>query len=243
MSRQEDGIPAARQPRHRAVRRHRRPGQAQAAARVLPPARGRPAAAGVPHHRVLAEEVRADHRAVPGARRAGVRRVLHHQAHRSVLAVVRGTTVVRARRAGPRHRTEGCRPAGGQGDRRLAPAAVPPGRAARRVHLGRGHARRGGPGQGRPGDRREAVRRRPGVGAGAEPVGARGLRRVAGVPHRPLPGQGIGRQHPRVPVRERAVRADLEPAVHPLRADRRAGERCRSRAGPRSTTQPAPTGT
>ena len=30
---------------------------------------------------------------------------------------------------------------------------------------------------------------------------------------------------------------------HPLRADRRAGERCRSRGGPRSTTRPAPTGT
>ena len=91
-------------------------------------------------------------------------------------------------------------------------ASLPPGRAAGRVHLGGRHARCRGPGHRRdPGDHREAVRHRPGLGARAEPGGARGLRRVAGLPHRPLPGQGVGRQHPRVPVRERAVRADLEP--------------------------------
>src|SRR6476660_6250704 len=49
-------------------------------------------------------------------------------------------------------------------------------------------------------------------GPGPEPGGARGLRRVAGVPHRPLPGQGIGRQHPGLPLRQRPVRAGLESA-------------------------------
>ena len=39
-------------------------------------------------------------RAVPRARRAGVQRLLHHQAHRPVLAVVRGTRVVRGGRPG-----------------------------------------------------------------------------------------------------------------------------------------------
>ena len=51
-----------------------------------------------------------------------------------------------------------------------------------------------------------------------------GVRRVAGLPHRPLPGEGVGRQHPRPPVRQRPVRAHLEPGPHPLRADRRPGE-------------------
>ena len=67
---------------------------------------------------------------------------------------------------------------------------------------------------------------------------ARRVRRVAGLPHRPLPRQGIGRQHPRLPVRERALRADLEPEVHQVRADRRAGDADRRAAGRRSTTRP-----
>src|SRR5438552_1565218 len=91
-------LPETGQSCHRAVRRDRRPGQAQAAARPVPPARGRAAAEGVPDHRGLAAQRRADHRAVPRARRAGVYRLLHHQAHRPVLAVVRGTRVVRGGR-------------------------------------------------------------------------------------------------------------------------------------------------
>ena len=45
-------------------------------------------------------QYRADRRAVPGARRAGVHRLLHHQAHRPVLAVVRRTPVLRGGRPG-----------------------------------------------------------------------------------------------------------------------------------------------
>ena len=97
-------------------------------------------------------------------------------------------------------------------DWRFPPAAVPPGHPARRVHVHGGHAGRLRPGQRpEPGDRREAVRHRPGVGAGAEPRPASGLRRVADLPHRPLPGQGIGRQHLGVQVRQRDARAGLEP--------------------------------
>ena len=60
-------------------------------------------------------------------------------------------------------------------------------------------------------DHREAVRHRSRLGEGAQPDGPRRLRRVAGLPHRPLPREGIDRQHPRLPLRQRAVRADLEP--------------------------------
>ena len=40
------------------------------------------------------------------------------------------------------------------------------------------------------------------------------LRRAAGLPHRPLPGQGDRPEHAGVPVRELHVRADLEPQLH-----------------------------
>ena len=45
------------------------------------------------------------------------------------------------------------------------------------------------------------------------------LKRVPGLPDRPLPGQGDRPEHAGVPVRERHVRADLEPQLHRLRAD------------------------
>ena len=51
--------------------------------------------------------------------------------------------------------------------------------------------------------------------------GARDVLRGADLPDRPLPRQGAGAQHPRVPVRQRAVRADLEPQLHRPRPDRR----------------------
>ena len=59
-------------------------------------------------------------------------------------------------------------------------------------------------------------------GPGAQRVAARDLRRGADLPHRPLPRQGGGAEHPRLPVRQRPVRADLEPRPHRPRADRRA---------------------
>ena len=54
-----------------------------------------------------------------------------------------------------------------------------------------------------------------------ERVDPRGVRREPDLSHRPLPGQGGGAQHPGLPVRERSVRADLEPQLHRPRADRR----------------------
>ena len=51
---------------------------------------------------------------------------------------------------------------------------------------------------------------------------AHDLRRGPDLPHRPLPRQGGGAQHPGLPVRQRPVRAHLEPPAHRPRADRRA---------------------
>ena len=63
----------------------------------------------------------------------------------------------------------------------------------------------------------------------AERRAARGLRRGADLPDRPLPRQGGGAEHPGLPVRQRALRADLAPQPHRPRPDRRArGARARA---------------
>ena len=60
---------------------------------------------------------------------------------------------------------------------------------------------------------REALRPRPRLGAGAQlPRGGR-PRRAADLPHRPLPRQGDGPEHPRLPLRQLDLRAALEPQV------------------------------
>ena len=63
------------------------------------------------------------------------------------------------------------------------------------------------------------------------------LRRVAGLPHRPLPGQGGGAEHPRVPLRQRPVRADLEPQLHRPHPDRHP-RGARARHAARTSTRP-----
>ena len=70
---------------------------------------------------------------------------------------------------------------------------------------------------------REAVRARPGLGQAAQPRGRQGLPRVAGLSHRPLPGQGDRPQPAGLPVRQRDLRAALEPALRRPRADHRRG--------------------
>ena len=73
--------------------------------------------------------------------------------------------------------------------------------------------------------------------------GPRGLRRGAGLPHRPLPRQGGGAEHPRAALRQRPLRADLEPQPHRPHPDRRAGD-ARGRLARRpSTRRRAPTAT
>ncbi len=69
------------------------------------------------------------------------------------------------------------------------------------------------------------------------------LRRGAGLPHRPLPGQGDRPQPARLPLRQRHLRAALEPPLRRPRADHRG--RGPRRRGPRrsSTRRPAPVAT
>ena len=71
------------------------------------------------------------------------------------------------------------------------------------------------------GRHREAVRPRPRLGEAAQPRGRQGLPRVAGLPHRPLPRQGDGPEPAGLPVRQRHLRAALEPALRRPRADHR----------------------
>ena len=141
-----------------------------------------------------------------------------------------------------------------------------PGRAARPDRRGAGDARQpavlprdpavgvrrdrrpAGPGRPRPraprgrlatGGHREAVRARPRIGGPAQPRGRQGLPGAAGLPHRPLPGQGDRPQPAGLPVRERHLRAHLEPAPHRPRADHRGGVDGDREPRARSTRRPA----
>ena len=93
------------------------------------------------------------------------------------------------------------------------------------------------------GDHGEAVRHRPRQRARAQRDRPRGLRRGADLPHRPLPRQGGGAEHPRAALRQRPLRADLEPQPHRPHPDRRARDARGRRARPASTRRPAPSAT
>ena len=98
--------------------------------------------------------------------------------------------------------------------------ALLPRRSAGRVRDDRQRARRAAEHGGLdPADRREAVRPRPGLGAPPERDPAAALHRGGDLPDRPLPRQGDGPEHARAAVRERHLRADLEPPVHRSRPD------------------------
>ena len=78
---------------------------------------------------------------------------------------------------------------------------------------------------------REAVRPRPGVGARAGRHRAPLVPGVAGLPDRPLPGQGDRPEHLRAAVREHDLRADLEQRLRrPRAADGRRVARASSTA-------------
>ena len=68
---------------------------------------------------------------------------------------------------------------------------------------------------------REAVRPRPRQRPPARRRPARDLRRVADLPHRPLPRQGDGPERPGPALRQRHLRAALEPPLHRPRPDHR----------------------
>ena len=124
--------------------------------------------------------------------------------------------------------------------RRREPAPALSERAAERGAVGGAHARRGRPRRALAHHHGKAVRHRSRERGGAQRQAARGVRRGADLPHRPFPRQGAGAEHPRVPLRQRPVRADLEPQFHRSRADRRAGDARPRQARRRSTSRPAP---
>ena len=117
-----------------------------------------------------------------------------------------------------------------------AAAGVLPGDPAVPVrHRGRRPVRRR-PDRPRPGGRREAVRPRPGVGAGARRRAAHVPRRVADLPDRPLPREDGHRGGALPPVRQRAARARVEPPQPRVRADHDGREL--RRRGPRPLLRP-----
>ena len=128
-------------------------------------------------------------------------------------------------------------------ERRATSAALPEHPSPRRRRRGadprRGRARPTGPGSS------WRSRSAPTCHSARTPQrrGPRGLRRRPGLPHRPLPGQGGRPEHPGLPVRQRPVRAHLEPRAHRPRPDRRARDPRRSGRGPPSTSRPGPSGT
>ena len=77
----------------------------------------------------------------------------------------------------------------------------------------------------------------------AQRPGARDVRREPDLPDRPLPGQGGGAEHPGLPVRQRAVRADLEPQLHRPHPDRHPRDARAGPAGQLLRGRPAPTRT
>ena len=190
---------------------HRRPGQAQAAAGDLQPRpRGRAARALQPR-RLLA--LGHAPRGLP--RRWRPRRSTSSRAASPTTKVLDALLERRPLRAGHVRRPERLRDARQdarrvrRGGRRAAqPRLLPVDRAG--VLPGDRRGARRGQAQRRTSERRGALHHREAVrhdargGPGAQPPRAVGLRRAAGLPHRPLPGQGDRPEHDGVPVRQRA---------------------------------------
>ena len=130
--------------------------------------------------------------------------------------------------------------------RELGPAR-PPAPLSERPAAGRAGTdradRRGRAGRGLADHHGEAVRHRPRLGARPERRHPRGLPGAEGLPNRPLPRQGGGPEHPRAALRQRPLRADLEPLAHRPRADRRPRDALGRRRAEASTTGPAPIAT
>ncbi len=181
----------------------------------------------VPESRIIGVSLdEFDDERLPYVRREGVPRVHDPPAQRQAVGGVRRQAVVRQRQGRPRGAGRGRVSAGGRARWLAAPPALPQ-RPAQGCARRRAHARRRQPGRALADHHGEAVRHRPGQRQVAQLAAARGLRRGADLPHRPLPRQGGGAQHPGVPLRQRPVRADLEPQLHRPRADRRARDAVR----------------
>ena len=135
------------------------------------------------------------------------------------------------RRRGRRCLAPAARPAQGRRrGRRRHPRVLPRGRA-RAVRPDLRAPRPGRPGHGPfPGRPREAHRHRPGHGQDDQRGGRPSLRRVAHLPHRPLPRQGERAEPPGHALRQHLPRAAVEQPLGRPRADHRLGVARRRRA-------------
>ncbi len=107
------------------------------------------------------------------------------------------------------------------------------------VRHGRQGAVRRRPDEERARRRREAVRSRPRLGEGARRRAAPVRRRVADLPHRPLPREDGPRGDPLPPLREHDARADLEPELPRVASRSRWPRTSASRTAVTSTTRSA----
>ena len=218
----------ARRPRD--LRRLRRSDPAQAAAGALQPV-ARPAAAG-PVRRRRRRPQRDDRRAVPPAvpgqparvregRRGAATRWRARCRRRCISSPARWT--IPACTPGWR---SACASIGSEGV--LFYLAIPPAVYGTVVE-GLGAAGLAGtPETGlAPRDRREAVRHRPGERAEPQRAAAPALHGRADLPHRSLPREGDRPEPAGAAVRQRDVRADLEPPLHRSGADHRGRDRRR----------------
>ena len=94
-----------------------------------------------------------------------------------------------------------------------------------------------------PGGGGEAVRPRPGLGPRAQRPGRRRVHRAGRVPHRPLPGQGDGPEHPGAALRQRRCSSRCGTPTTSTRCRSPWPRTSASAAGPASTTPPAPPAT
>ncbi len=227
------------------LRRQRRSHQAQAHARALPPGVRPPPVAGIRRRRHLAHT--ALRRSVPRENARGGQTVLRgYPVRRGRLERVRRRPFLhrrRYRRCPPSIRIwqpslrKSSRPAPHRRQRpflSLDPAqpicAHRPG--DRRGRLGKGQrlaAARG----------RKALRPRPRQRARAQRPPARSLPRSRRLPHRPLPRQGDRAEHPGLPLRQRHLRAAVEPPLRELTCRSPPPNRSASRAAAPTTRRPA----
>ena len=231
----------------RDLRRHRRPGSAQAAAGDLQPRPPRTAAG--PFRAGRLRPHRDDRRPVPQLLPGGDREST--RARRSTSTTGRRSppccATTPAASTTTRTSTRWARCWNGStpstvpratGCTTCRPRPVLPGDRA--AH-GRGQAQ---PAAGvRPGGDREAVRPRPGQRARAGRDRAQAVPRAADLPDRPLPGQGDRPEHLRVPVRERDLRAGVEQHATSTTCRSRWPSRSVSSTGRRSTRRPASSAT